>query len=97
MSSAHRKCPLSGLFGTPPSINFFSPSSADTNIFHVATNAVIDDTATACDQFSTTASSSEQLSEAVITEVQVMNGHLAPFMTATLSKFSLLFFFSLRI
>ncbi|KAK6111885.1 Adenosine/AMP deaminase family protein [Brugia pahangi] len=42
MSSAHRKCPLSGLFGTPPSINFFSPSTADTNIFLIANNTIID-------------------------------------------------------
>ncbi|VIO88204.1 adenosine monophosphate deaminase, putative [Brugia malayi] len=42
MSSAHRKCPLSGLFGTPPSVNFFSPSTADTNIFLIANNTIID-------------------------------------------------------
>ncbi|CAG9534475.1 unnamed protein product [Cercopithifilaria johnstoni] len=88
MSSAHRKCPLSGLFGTPPSINFFSSSSADTNIFLVASNAVIDDTATACDQFSPKVFSSQELQQSssttVITEAEVMNDQLAPFMTDTL-------------
>ncbi|VBB31921.1 unnamed protein product [Acanthocheilonema viteae] len=88
MSSAHRKCPLSGLFGTPPSINFFSPSSADTNILLVASNAIIDDAATACEQFSPEVFSSQQLqqqsSTTIITEAQVMNDQLAPFIAGTL-------------
>ncbi|EJD76725.1 adenosine monophosphate deaminase, variant [Loa loa] len=88
MSSAHRKCPLSGLFGTPPSINFFSPSSADTNIFHVASNAVIDDdNAAGCDQFSREVFSSQQLElspSIVLSKASAMNDHMAPFMANTL-------------
>ncbi|VDK75615.1 unnamed protein product [Litomosoides sigmodontis] len=85
MSSAHRKCPLSGLFGTPPSINFFSSSSADTNIFHVATSNASAGAAAVCDQFSTEFASSQRSAEAVITEAQAMNDHhLAPFITSTL-------------
>lgn len=94
MSSANRKCPLSGLFGTPPSINFFSSSSADTNIFLAASNAVViddDDNATVCEQFSPKVFASQHLQQSssttVLTDAEEMDDQLASFMAGTLRKF----------